>query len=110
MIGLSKKAQLSRNAPLKKQPYKNKDYLVWLHNQNFGCLVCGDNNIELHHVLRGSEGRPDDSVVTLCPEHHRGKFSPHGFDSVGFHEQHSKDVLLEVAKLLHEKYMEEING
>jgi hypothetical protein len=62
--------------------------MEWFHNQNYGCLVCGINNIEAHHVLRGTEGRPDDSIVPLCPEHHRGKYSPHGFDSSKFSEDY----------------------
>ncbi|MFA6189804.1 MAG: hypothetical protein WC680_11060 [Sulfuricurvum sp.] len=91
---------------IKEPPYKDKDYLSWFHTQNFGCLVCGSNNIEAHHVLRGGEGRPDDSIVPLCPEHHRGRFSPHGFESGKFSEDYPKDVLLVIARKLHHSYSE----
>lgn len=90
---------------IKDVPYKDKEYLSWFHTQNFGCLVCGSNNIEAHHVLRGGEGRPDDSIVSLCPEHHRGKFSPHGFESGQFSDEYPKDVLLEIAKRMHNSYI-----
>jgi len=110
LIGLSKKDQLARHAPLKQKAYKNPDYLSWCHNQNFGCLVCGSNNIELHHVDNGIGRRSDDTVVVLCSEHHRGKFSPHGFDSDKFSEQYPKELLLEIAETLHNRYLEEING
>lgn len=94
------------NKRIKASPYKDKDYLSWFHTQNFGCLVCGSNNIEAHHVLRGGEGRPDDSIVPLCPEHHRGKVSPHGFESGKFSEEYPKDILLEIARRLHSSYSE----
>jgi hypothetical protein len=90
---------------MKEVPYKDKNYLAWFHAQNFGCLVCGLNNIEAHHVLRGGEGRPDDSIVPLCPEHHRGKFSPHGFESGRFSDAHPKDLLLEIARRVHSSYV-----
>lgn len=89
---------------IKESAYKSKDYLSWFHTQNFGCLVCGSNNIEAHHVLRGGEGRPDDSIVPLCPEHHRGRYSPHGFESGRFSNEYPKDILLEVSRRLHNSY------
>lgn len=92
---------------IKEKPFKSKAYLDWFHCQNFGCLVCGDNTIEAHHVLRGGDGRPDDTVVPLCPEHHNGKYSPHGFNSRQFGKDYPKDVLLEIASRLFNSYLEE---
>lgn len=105
-----KMERLRKNVPqkrerIKESPHKDKHYLSWFHTQNFGCLVCGSNNIEAHHILRGGEGRPDDSIVPLCPEHHRGKYSPHGFESGRFGEEHPKDVLLEIARKVHGSYL-----
>lgn len=105
MIGLSKKDQLKRHTPLKEKPYKNKEYLQWFHNQGFGCLVCGDTFTEAHHVLSGNRGRPDDSIVPLCVDHHRGRFSPHGADAKEFFEKYPKEMLLETAHKLHSVYM-----
>lgn len=96
-------------ARIKDVPYKDKEYLSWFHTQNFGCLICGSNNIEAHHVLRGGNGRPDDSIVPLCPDHHRGRFSPHGFDSGLFNEEFPKDLLLNIAIKLHNTYAEIIH-
>lgn len=92
---------------IKESPFKDKDYVHWMHCQNFGCLVCGSTAIEAHHVLRGVDGRPDDSIVSLCNEHHHGRYSPHGFDSNRFSSDYPKDVLLEIAKRLYESYRSE---
>ena len=94
---------------LKALPLKDKNYLQWFHAQGYGCLVCGLNPIEAHHVQRGSFGRPDDTIVPLCPEHHRGRHSPHGFDSDRFAVDYPKDVLLEIAQKLYDAYLIEKN-
>ena len=108
-MSLSKADQLKRNAPLKQKPYKNKEYLSWFHNQGYGCLVCSNTNIEAHHVESGNRGRADDTVVPLCTEHHRGRFSPHGTDAKEFHGQYQKDMMMEVAKKLHSLFKGELN-
>ena len=93
---------------IKEKPLKNSAYLQWFHSQNYGCLVCGSNNIEAHHVLRGVDGRSDDSIVPLCPEHHRGRYGPHGFDSDKFSEEYSKELLMAIAKRLYEAFESEL--
>lgn len=103
---LSKAEQLKKNGTLRPKPYKNKDYLAWLHNQWFGCLVCGNTNIEVHHLDHGNRGRRDDKCVPLCVEHHRGKFSPHGANAKQFYEAHNKEVLEAVADRLFNQYKE----
>ena len=46
------------------------------------CLICGDPNVEQHHVLFGNPRRKyadeDGLWVWLCPEHHRGTHGVHG--------------------------------
>ena len=84
---------------LKPKPYKNKFYLQWLHNQGLCCLVCGVRQIELHHIDQGSKGRADNRCVPLCPEHHRGKFSPHGADKREFEDKHMEAMEYEAEKL-----------
>jgi len=45
------------------------------------CYVCGSTNVEYHHALFGAKYRKLADkyglIVALCPEHHRGKYSPH---------------------------------
>ena len=103
MIGITKKDQLKRMAPLKEKPFKSKAYLSCLHSNGLGCMICGDTNIELHHIDQGNRGRADNRVVPLCLDHHRGKFSPHGFDKKAFLEQYG-ETMEEVAKKLWEVY------
>lgn len=77
---------------IKERLLKNKEYLEYFHSQDYGCLVCGSSNIEAHHVLRGAEGRLDSSIIPLCPDHHRGRYSPHGFDSDKFAVIYPKEL------------------
>ena len=81
-----------KQAPLKPKPYKNMFYLRWLHTQSLTCLVCGVRQIELHHIDQGYKGRADNRVVPLCPEHHRGRFSPHGADKKEFEAMHMDEM------------------
>ena len=43
--------------------------------RDLGCIVCHgegvDSPCELHHILRGSRRIGEDSVIGLCPMHHR---------------------------------------
>jgi len=66
--------------------------LQWLHSQGLSCLVCGVQQIELHHIDQGAKGRADNRCVPLCPEHHRGRFSPHGADKKEFEDCHMEDM------------------
>lgn len=45
------------------------------------CLICGSPRTEVHHIYFG-QGRRRISdlngfIAFLCPEHHRGQYSPH---------------------------------
>ena len=46
------------------------------------CLICGSPYTEVHHIYFGhGRRRISDSngfIAYLCPEHHRGRYSPHG--------------------------------
>lgn len=107
MTGLSKADQLKRNGTLKEKPFKSKEYLSWLHNSGKTCLVCESSHIELHHVDNGIGRRDDRSCVPLCSSHHRGTWSPHGFDSVFFYSVFPKEHLTEIAKKLFEEWKSE---
>jgi hypothetical protein len=43
--------------------------------RDLGCIVCHgqgvDSPCDLHHILRGSRRIGEDSVIGLCPMHHR---------------------------------------
>lgn len=101
------KAKTKHKNSDKSKGFKDKEYLLWLHNNKMPCcIVCGSGNIELHHVHPGLWNRDDREVVPLCPEHHRGKFSPHGFDSKKFYETYTKDLFEVEARALHFEYLE----
>ena len=57
------------------------------------CLVCGNPNVEPHHVLHGTANRKfadeDLLIVPLCYEHHRGNNGVHGHNN-------AFDVALEI--------------
>ena len=96
-----------KKSPLKPKPYKNKDYLAYMHNSDKSCVICGSKNIELHHIkTKDQTQREDNKIVPLCPEHHRGKFAPHGFDSAEFYKQYPKEQLLEWAEEFFNEYLE----
>ena len=81
MIGLSKKAQTARKEPLKQKPIKDSAFLSWMHSQWFGCIVCKNPQIELHHVKEHSgDVKNDHEVLPLCDWHHKYSdyLSPHG--------------------------------
>lgn len=101
---LSKKVKHNR---IKPKVLKDKKYLAYMHNSYKCCLVCGDTNIELHHIkTKTLTDRADNRIVPLCSEHHRGKFSPHGFDSNKFYEQYPKEELLKMAEEFYNEYIE----
>ena len=45
------------------------------------CLICGSPHTEVHHIFFGSGRRRisdrNGFIAYLCPEHHRGRISPH---------------------------------
>jgi len=99
---LSKKINHGR---IKPKAYKDKNYLSYMHNSGKTCLVCGSNNIELHHVkTKILTDRDDSRIVPLCPNHHRGKYSPHGFDLKQFYEDYPLDYLLKESKRHYDEY------
>jgi len=104
MLGITKQQQLKKNGTIKPKPFKSKEYLGWFHNQGYGCMVCGSSPIEAHHIMQGNRGRQDDLIVPLCPDHHRGKYSPHGFDAMMFHKANPKDMQIEIAKKLFKEW------
>lgn len=93
---------------VKEPTYKNKHYLAYMHNSSKVCLVCGSSSIELHHVKnKHLTDRADNRIVPLCPEHHRGEFSPHGFDQKLFYECYSRDHLLKKASEYFKEFEDE---
>lgn len=92
--------------PLKPKPYKNKAYLEWLHNQGLTCMICGSEQIEIHHIDQGAKGRADNRTVPLCAEHHRGKFSPHGAEKRSFEAKYM-DSMESYAEKLFIRFKEE---
>jgi hypothetical protein len=50
-----------------------------------GCIVCQGEGVhsecDLHHLLRGSRRIGEDSVIALCPMHHRSGVNTEEFVS-----------------------------
>lgn len=78
------------------------DKLVKAIFEEYGmsCIICGDSNIELHHVVGGIGKRKQYenkySIVPLCYWHHRGTKGVHGRDG------RSLDLYLK--RMLQQKY------
>ena len=111
MIGLSKEDQLKRHAPLKEKPLKDKAFLSWMHSQGFGCIVCGNPQIELHHVKEhSSEVKNDHEVLPLCEFHHKYSdyISPHGSPKK-WREVYPIEFQKQMAKVYYERYLDETN-
>lgn len=63
------------------------------------CLICGNPNVEVHHVMFGPDRKNADInglTVYLCPEHHRGNEGPH----------HNKPFDVALKKLAQQTYLE----
>ena len=105
MIGLSKKAQTSRKEPLKQNQTKDSAFLSWMHSQGYGCIVCNNPQIELHHVKEhSSDVKNDHEVLTLCEFHHKysNYLSPHGSP-----KKWREVYPIEVQRAMAQKYYEE---
>ena len=72
-------------------------------------MVCGVPQIEIHHIQQGAKGRADNETVPLCPEHHRGKYSPHGADKKAFEDMFMQNME-EYADALFLRFKEEECG
>ena len=58
-----------------------REYLNWLQEQQFGCILCNTfSHIEMHHVkMKSTDKKNHKRLIPLCTEHHKGKvLSPHG--------------------------------
>ena len=101
---LTKKMQTKSNRI--KDNGNDKKYLKWLGNSGVGCIVCGDTNIELHHItdksIKGLR-RHDRRVVPLCTEHHRGDGGVHHGNVANLS---TKDMLF-ISKQLNQRYEDE---
>tara|TARA_R110002073_G_scaffold131310_1_gene278015 strand:+ start:90 stop:422 length:333 start_codon:yes stop_codon:yes gene_type:complete len=110
MIGISKASQLKKN---KEPKFNYAKYAKWIHSNDKCCVICGDANIEVHHLtdinkIHGAR-RDDRRVVTLCKNHHKeSKFGIHIMAKEDFYlNVMDLDTLLFHAKLLLEEYENE---
>jgi hypothetical protein len=123
IIGYSKAEQLKSNK-VKKEPsfgkknykWNNKgiqritndselSYIQWLRNQQLQCLICGSNEVELHHIKRSSTDKKNHKqLLPLCREHHTGSsISPHGAKKQ-FFEIYPFESQVIIADKLYENY------
>ncbi len=93
------------NMYTKEYEYKNPKYLAWL-KENKPCEICGNYGVEIHHIKKMPlvRKRNDLMCIPLCPEHHRGEYSPHGFKSVGFYAGNSVEWQMTRAVLNFSEY------
>ena len=98
-------SKLPKANRIKPTVFKDKAYLSYMHNSEKTCVIYCDCNIELHHLKdRNILGRDDSKVVPLCPEHHRGRYSPHGADAKEFYDKNTKMWLLVVAEEFYKEF------
>lgn len=95
----------------KRASAEDKLYLNWLHEQNYGCFVCGGHNgIEWHHVkLHSSDKKDHTKLIPLCGvEHHRlgQTLSAHGTPKK-WREAYSMEKQNEVADKIYADYLAE---
>ncbi len=107
MIGISKESQLKK---FKEPKFNYAKYAKWIHSNNKVCVICGDANIEIHHItdINRIDGirRDNRRVVTLCKNHHKeSKFGIHIMAKEDFYlNVMDLDKLLFHSKLLLEEY------
>jgi hypothetical protein len=76
-----------------------------------GCVVCrrlyGPHDpgpVELHHLRAGGWGKGGyETLIPLCPEHHRGATGVHGLGTKGFVKRYGftqADLLLDAMTLM----------
>ena len=91
---------------IKPKAFKDKKYLHYMHASDKQCYICGCYEIELHHIKTKIQTmRLDNIVIPLCPEHHRGNYSPHGFNSSDFYANNPKETLLRGAEEFYNEYI-----
>ena len=75
----------------------DKDYMARV--AEIPCLVCGETEVELHHVRRFGETRKVSQVVPLCVYHHRAGGGIHHLGQKKWEREfYSQDELLEMTK------------
>lgn len=107
---LSKKDQLKRNGRLKPEAVKDKQYLSWFHNQGLLCIVCGNSQIEAHHIKEHSTDLKDDRyLLPLCEYHHKYSLymSPHGAPKK-WREEYPLEVQRLIAERIYNQYKDEL--
>lgn len=103
----TKENQLKKNKP---KAFNYKAYFNWIHSMNKCCAVCGNYDIEIHHItdihrIKGNR-RDHKRVVPLCKNHHKNsKFGIHIMSKDDFYENvMDLDTLLFYSKQLLEEY------
>ena len=70
----------------------------WLeHVSSIPCVVCGQFNVETHHIEDVRDELSDYAVAALCAECHRGANGVHGLSRRGF-ERRTKLSQLDLVK------------
>jgi len=85
---------------MKEYEYNNQKFLRWV-KENKPCVICGTYGVEIHHIKKMPmiRKRNDLMCIPLCPEHHRGKYSPHGHESTGFYAGLPLEQQMQIAVL-----------
>lgn len=103
-----KKAYKWNNKGYKRQTTDEElSYIKWLRKQSLQCLICGCNEIELHHIKKSSTDKKNHKrLLPLCREHHTGsKISPHGAKKL-FFERYPYESQCIIADNLYKKFTE----
>lgn len=108
--GNLKSAPMNFVSKNKRASAEDKEYLEWLHNQDYPCFVCGCyNGIEWHHVkLYSSDTKDHSKLIPLCgAEHHRlgQTLSAHGTPKK-WRTTYSMELQLEAAGKIYQDYLD----
>lgn len=106
---MTKQEQTRWNKPKRTGEIIDEDYLSWIHD--CPCMVCGCYEVEAHHIrLRSTNARNDHKVVPLCPDHHRGTYSPHGKNAGAFKVAYPNKFMEELADDYYDTYKKHNGG
>lgn len=81
---------IEKHTPLRLSPIGYKRLCALVDDRDGGCVVCGNPNVQHHHIYFRSEGGEDtlENLISLCPDHH--SLCGHGENKHGWQREFMK--------------------